>query len=125
MRKNVWARPAQQQTNSDIAGERGGKKKTSGGGTRTVESNGDEQNDKLLADGNAEGHSDEDAVEQDTDFEEHDLKNRLLQLLVLREEVLGREKLNVPAGRQALGVHPAVSSIRSPIRAARRQHAAG
>lgn len=60
-----------------------------------MKSNGDEQNDKLVPNRNAERHTDEDAVEQNADLEHHALKHVLLVLLLRRE-------LEMPAGETVL-----------------------
>lgn len=92
----------------------------SSGRELTVESDGNEEDHKLAPNGNAERHANEDAVEQDANLEEHALKNVLLQLLVLGQEVRGREHFGVldavRAGAGALGFQP---SSATPVGVAR------
>lgn len=49
----------------------------------TVKNDGYEQDDERIADGNAQGHSDEDAMEEDTHFQHHALEPLLSALLLL------------------------------------------
>jgi len=52
-----------------------------------MEGDGDEEHDEVSSDGNAQGHADEDAVEENAYLQHHALENGLLVLLLRREDV--------------------------------------